>query len=163
MRPPANASDLLRTHIEKVAGRYAGRMQSWDVVNEAVLVSDGRVDGLRESPWLKLIGEDYIEQAFRATREADPRALLVYNDYGIEGEDDDSRRKRAAVMLLLRRLRTRNVPLDAVGIQAHISAEGRYGSGLRDFIAQSRALGLQVMITEMDVNDRKLAAGHSGS
>ena len=153
-----NASEILHTHIEKVAGRYAGRMHSWDVVNEAVHVTDGRPDGLRESPWLKLIGEDYIEQAYRAAREADPQALLTYNDYGIEGEDEGSRKKRSAVLQLLRRLRTRNVPLDAVGIQAHISADGRYGAGLQDFIAQARDLQLQVMITEMDVNDRKLPA-----
>lgn len=155
---PANASDLLRAHIEKVAGRYAGRMHSWDVVNEAVFLGDGRPDGLRESPWLQLAGESYIELAYRAAREADPQALLVYNDYGMEGEDEGSRRKRAAVLLLLRRLRTRNVPLDGVGIQAHLSAGGTYGAGMRDFIQQARELQLQVMITEMDVNDRSLPA-----
>jgi len=92
----ANARGLLTEHIERVAGRYASRMHSWDVVNEAVLVTDGRTDGLRDSPWLKLIGADYIELAFKTARNADPQALLTYNDYGIEGEDSASEKKRAA-------------------------------------------------------------------
>jgi len=154
---PANARALLTSHIQTVAGRYAGRMHSWDVVNEAVLISDGRSDGLRASPWLKLIGEDYIELAFRAARDADPQALLAYNDYGIEGEDETSSRKRTAVLTLLRRLKARHVPIDALGVQSHIEAGKTYGPGLRDFLAAARDLGLQLFATELDVNDRDLA------
>jgi endo-1,4-beta-xylanase len=158
----ANARALLTSHIQTVAGRYAGRMHSWDVVNEAILISDGRPDGLRNSPWLKLIGEDYIELAFRTARDADPNALLTYNDYGIEGEDDESARKRAAVLTLLRRLKARHVPLDALGVQSHIEAGApgvaspkiTYGNGLRDFLTAVRELGLQIFATELDVNDR---------
>ena len=155
-----NARMLLTEHIDRVAGRYAGRMHSWDVVNEAVLVSDGRSDGLRSSPWMQLIGEDYIELAFRQARLADPQALLTYNDYGIEAEDAASQAKRTAVLLLLRRLKTRDVPIDAVGIQAHISAgpQAHYGAGLVKFMADARELNLQVFMTEMDVNDRALPA-----
>jgi endo-1,4-beta-xylanase len=159
---PENARRLLIDHINKVAGRYAGRMHSWDVVNEAVYVQDGRPDGLRLTPFLKLIGDDYIELAFKTAREADPRALLTYNDYGIEGEDAESQAKRTAVLILLRRLRARNVPLDAVGVQSHLSAgagpQHTYGAGLREFLAEVKELGLQVFITEMDVNDRELPA-----
>ena len=156
----ANARQLLTDHIDTVAGRYAGRIHSWDVVNEAVMVSDGRPDGLRDSPWMKLIGPDYIELAFRHARAADPAALLTYNDYGIEGEDAGSAAKRAAVMTLVRRLKTRNVPIDAVGIQSHISSGPKhiYGEGIAHFIAEAKALGLQVFLTEMDVNDRDLGA-----
>ncbi len=157
----ANASRLLTTHIQTVGGRYAGRMHSWDVVNEAVLVTDGRSDGLRASPWLNLIGEDYIELAFRTAREADPQALLTYNDYGIEGEDDASARKRAAVLTLLRRLKARHVPLDAFGVQSHIAAGRPYGAGLRDFLGAIRDLDLQLFATELDVNDRGLAADNA--
>jgi len=151
----ANARGLLAAHIAQVAGRYAGRMHSWDVVNEAVLTTDGRADGLRDSPWLQLVGADYIEQAFQAARAADPTALLTYNDYGIEGEDAASETKRAAVMVLLRRLKARHVPLDALGIQSHITAGHTYGAGLTSLIAAARGLGLQVFLTEMDVNDRE--------
>ncbi len=155
-----NARSLLTAHIRTVAGRYAGRMHSWDVVNESIQISDGRADGLRNSPWLSLIGEDYIELAFRTAREADPSALLTYNEYGIEAETPVHAQKRAAVMLLLRRLRQRNVPIDAVGIQSHLAAGAshRYGEGLRTFLRECRELNLEVFLTEMDVDDRELLA-----
>ena len=154
----ANARELLTAHIEQVAGRYAGRMHSWDVVNEAILTTDGRADGLRDSPWLKLVGADYIELAFRTARAVDPQALLTYNDYGIEGEDPASESKRAAMLVMLRRLKARHVPIDAVGIQAHITAGHTYGPGLTGLIAAIRAMDLQVFLTEMDVNDREWPA-----
>ena len=159
----ANARQLLVTHIETVAGRYAGRMHSWDVVNEAIEGNDGRADGMRNSPWLRLAGEDYIELAFRTARNADPQALLTYNEYGIEAETPEAESKRQSVMQLLRRMVTRRVPIDAVGVQSHISAtlpsaSGTYGLGLMRFIASARELGLQVFVTEMDVNDRRLPA-----
>ncbi len=161
---PANAKALLVAHIETVAGRYAGRMHSWDVVNEAIEPKDGRPDGLRLSPWLKLAGDDYIELAFHTARRADPQALLTYNDYGIENETPEAEAKRAAVLLLLRRLRARRVPIDAVGIQSHIAAAPNsqpdprytYGPGLLRFLRDLRDLDLQVFLTEMDVNDRAL-------
>ncbi len=153
-----NARQLLTTHIQTVAGRYAGRMHSWDVVNEAVSVTDGRGDGLRESPWLKLVGEEYIELAFRTARDADPQALLTYNDYGVEGEDEASARKRSAVLTLLRRLKARHVPLDALGVQSHVTAGRSFGAGLRNFLASARELNLQIFLTEMDVNDRNIGA-----
>ncbi len=154
----ANARALLTTHIQTVVGRYAGRMHSWDVVNEAILVSDGRADGLRDSPWLQLIGPDYIELAFQTARQADPQALLTYNEYGIEGEDDASEKKRAATLILLRRLKARRIPLDACGIQSHLTAGKPCGAGLSNFLAAVRLLGLQIFLTEMDVNDRELPA-----
>ena len=157
MATTANAKQLLQSHIETVAGRYAGRIHSWDVVNEAIQISDGRPDGLRDSPWLRLVGDDYIEVAFRAARQADPQALLTYNDYGIEAESPQDEAKRQAVLLMLRRMRTRRVPIDAVGLQSHLSAGTKYGDGLMRFIANVRELDLQVFITEMDVNDRRLA------
>ncbi len=133
-------------------------MHSWDVVNEAIWIPDGRPDGLRTSPWLKLIGDDYIEVAFRTARQADPSALLTYNEYGIEGETEQDQQKRVATLLLLRRLRQRNVPIDAVGIQSHIKAKSLYGYGpaLRGFIQSCRSMDLEVFITEMDVDDREL-------
>ena len=79
-----NAGQFLTDHIMTVGGHYAGRMHSWDVVNEAVLPKDGRPDGLRNSAWMQLLGPDYIEIAFRTARQADPHALLTYNEYGVE-------------------------------------------------------------------------------
>ena len=159
----ANARALLTTHIAQVAGRYAGRMHSWDVVNEAIRPEDGRADGLRDSPWLTLVGDDYIETAFRAARAADPRALLTYNDSGLEGEDPASHARRVAVLVLLRRLVARRVPIDAFGLQSHLTApshlgEDRFGPGLMAFLAAVRQLGLLVFVTELDVSDRNLPA-----
>lgn len=151
-----NAAQYLTQHIHTVAGRYAGKLHSWDVVNEAIDVKDGRPDGLRNSPWLEMIGPSYVELAFRSAREADRTALLTYNEYGIELDTPEQVDKRGQVMMLVRRLQARGVPIDAVGIQSHLSAGDRPGPGLIHFIRELHAMNLQVFITEMDVNDRKL-------
>jgi endo-1,4-beta-xylanase len=160
---PANAERVLVDHIERVGGRYAGQIHSWDVVNEAIELPDKLPGGLRDSPWQQLL-PGYIDIAFRAARRVDPHALLVYNDYGIEAEDPASTAKRAGVLALLRGLQDRNVPIDALGIQSHLSAadpSGKpptYGPGLMALIVQVRAMGLKVLIAELDVNDRHLPA-----
>ena len=155
---PANARTMLTEHIRTVAGRYAGRIHSWDVVNEAVEPRDKRPDGLRNSPWLRLIGESYLEVAFRTAREADPAALLTYNDYDLEDESEYNTEKRSAVLRMLRRLKQRNVPIDAVGIQSHISAgsDHRYGTSLQQFVQSCREMDLEIFVTELDVDDREL-------
>ena len=152
-----NARDLLTTHIRTVAGRYKGRIHSWDVVNEAIDPKDSLPGGMRNSPWLQLAGPDYVDLAYRTAREADPKALLTYNDYGFEEETPAAEAKRAAILQLLRGMRQRNVPLDAVGIQSHLKAGRTYGPGLRQFLDACNQLNLQIFITEMDVDDRDLA------
>ena len=155
-----NAHNLLVDHIRTVVGRYAGRMHSWDVVNEAINTRDGRADGLRNSPWLRLVGTDYIETAFRTARDADPAALLTYNEYGLEAESPEGAGKRAAVLQMLRRLKQRNVPIDAIGIQSHLHAQPKYGYGpeLLKFMVSCRDMGLEIFLSEMDVSDRDLPA-----
>ena len=151
-----NARQILTQHILTVAGRYAGKLHSWDVVNEAVDPHSGRPDGLRDSPWLQLIGPDYIELAFRTARQADPTALLTYNDYGIELDTTEQIEKRGQVMMLVRRLKARGVPINAVGVQSHLTAGDKPGAGLQHFVAELRSIGLHVFITELDVNDRSI-------
>jgi endo-1,4-beta-xylanase len=152
-----NAQQFLVQHIQTVAGRYAGKLHSWDVVNEAVDPKSGRADALRKSPWLDLIGPDYIELAFQAARQADPAALLAYNDYGIENDSADDREKRGQVLMLVRRLKARGVPIDAVGVQSHLSAtDPPPGAGLQEFVRELGAMGLQVFVTELDINEQKL-------
>lgn len=153
-----NAQQYLTTHIATVAGRYKGRIRAWDVVNEAINPKDAQPDGMRNSPWYKLMGPGYIDIAFRTARVADPHALLTYNDYGIETDSADDTAKRNAVLALVRRMKKDNVPLDAVGIQSHISADSvkNIGAGLEGFVADCAALGLKVFITELDVNDDRL-------
>jgi endo-1,4-beta-xylanase len=153
-----NAKQYLVDHIMTVGTHYKGKIQSWDVVNEAVLPKDGRSDGLRKSPWMDLLGPDYIDIAFRTARQADPHALLTYNEYGVEYDNDEDEQRRAVTLKLLRRLKAANVPLDAVGIQSHVKAAqpSTFGNGLRSFMASVRQMGLQIYITELDVNEDDL-------
>jgi endo-1,4-beta-xylanase len=150
-----NAAQFLTQHILTVAGRYAGKLQSWDVVNEAVDPKSGRPDGLRDSPWLELLGPGYIELAFRTARQADSTALLTYNDYGIELDTPEQIEKRGQVMMLVRRLKARGVPIDAVGVQSHLSVGDAPGAGLLHFVRELHDMGVQVFVTELDVNDQK--------
>lgn len=149
---------LLIDHIHTVVGRYRGRVHSWDVVNEAILPADGQQDDLRKSFWYDGIGPDYIEIAFRAAREADPHVRLSYNDYGVEYDNPEDSARRASILALLRRLQQRQVPLDAVGVQSHIKAGPQFlpGKGLTEFIETVRQMGLEVYITELDVNEDDL-------
>ena len=152
-----NAAEFLTKHIETVAGRYAGKLQAWDVVNEAIDPKSGRPDGLRKSPWLEMIGPEYIDLAFRTARKADGTALLTYNDYGIELDSPDQTAKREAVMALVRRMQASGTPIDAVGVQSHLDASTKLpGAGLQQFVRELAKMGLQVFVTEMDVNDRKI-------
>ncbi len=148
---PANAEQLLREHIRRVVGRYRGRVVAWDVVNEAVNPKDNRPDGLRDSPWLRLLGPRYIEIAFETARAADPQAVLYLNDYSLETDAA----KRAAFLALVKRLGNR---VDAVGLQSHLSADSapRIGVGYTDFLREITALRLQAAVTELDVNDDSL-------
>jgi endo-1,4-beta-xylanase len=155
-----NAQKFLVDHIRTVGGRYKGKIHSWDVVNEAIWIPDGRPDGLRtSSPWFQMLGPGYIDTAFRTARETDPTALLTYNDYSIEYDSDDEGKKRSAVLALLRRMKADKVPLDALGIQSHIKAVSKDGfsKGVRELLDGAKALGLQVFVTELDVNDDAVA------
>jgi endo-1,4-beta-xylanase len=135
--------ERMREHIHTVVGRYKGRIQAWDVVNEA-LNEDGT---LRQSPWFRIIGEDYIAQAFRFAHEADPSAQLYYNDYALENEP-----KRRGAIALIRNLQAAGVPIDGIGTQQHARMDWptaeEVDATLRDF----GQLGVQVMVTELDVS-----------
>jgi endo-1,4-beta-xylanase len=155
-----NARLLLTQHIETVAGRYRGQLHSWDVVNEAINPADGRPDGLRKSPWLELIGADYLDLAFRTAAKADPQAKLTYNDYGFELDTPEQSTKRDQILQLLRGFKERGVPIHAVGIQSHLQADGpQPGAGLLSFIREAAKMGLEAFVTEMDVNTHSLAGG----
>lgn len=134
----------LRTHIATVVGHFKGRIKQWDVVNEAL--SDAPGEYLRPSPWLKAIGEDYLAEAFRAAHAADPDALLIYNDYNIE-----LGYKRPKALRLLKSLLDQGVPVHAVGVQCHWRLGGVKLAEVEESLRQYGALGLKVMITELDV------------
>jgi endo-1,4-beta-xylanase len=151
----AKARQLFVDHITTVCKHYAGQLHSWDVVNEAILPADGLPGGMRKSFWLEQVGPDYIELAFRTARAADPHAKLAYNDYGVEFERDEDAERRRLILELLRDLKKRDVPIDAVGIQSHVKAAQPYGfgKGLTDYMESIRQMGLEIYLTELDVNE----------
>jgi endo-1,4-beta-xylanase len=152
-----NARQFLTQHIQTVVARYAGKIHSWDVVNEAIDIKSGRADCLRKTPWLEFIGPDYLDLAYRTACKADPHTLLTYNDYGIETDAPEQVAKREQVLQLVRGFQARSVPIDAVGVQSHLSAtDSLPGAGLRHFVRELHRMNLQVFVTEMDVNESKL-------
>lgn len=145
---------LLEEHIHTVVSRYRGKFMSWDVVNEAIEPNDGLANGLRKSPWLAVFGPTYIDRAFQYAAEADPNCQLVYNDWGQESYG----KRPEAILNLLRRLKDRGVPVHGVGIQAHLSTRWNFGpQQVTSFCRQVADMGLEVLITELDVSDAKLA------
>ena len=133
----------MKEHIFTVAGRYKGRVLGWDVVNEA-LNEDGT---LRDSPWRRIIGDDYIVKAFEFAHEADPQAELYYNDYAIENPA-----KRAGAVAIVRQLKAAGAHIDGVGIQEHVSLVWPTLAELDDSISAFAAEGVKVVITELDVS-----------
>lgn len=133
----------MREHIHTVVGRYKGRIQAWDVVNEA-LEEDG---SLRQSPWLRIIGEDYLEKAFQFAHEADPAAALYYNDYALENEP-----KRDGAIALVKRLQEAGVRIDGIGTQQHVDMEWPTAREVEETFVAFAQLGIPVMVTELDVD-----------
>lgn len=133
----------LREHIFTVVGRYKGRIKGWDVVNEA-LNQDGT---MRQSPWFKIIGEDYLSKAFEFAHEADPSAELYYNDYDLELPA-----KRKGAVELIRKLKDKGVPIDAVGLQNHNLLDWPSIADEDATIDAFAKLGMKVHITELDVD-----------
>lgn len=156
----SNAESLLTTHISKVVGHYAGKMQSWDVINEALLPEDRRSDGLRNSPWLALLGPGYIETALRAAAQADPSAMLVWNETWIEEDTSLVESKRQSFLQHLGGLKKRNVPIHGIGIQSHLMGDQNNigGANFQRFLHEISEMNLKILITEMDIRDFKLPA-----
>lgn len=145
--PRASREELLermREHIHTVMGRYKGKIKVWDVVNEAI--SDDGDEVLRKSPWSVIIGPDFVEKAFQFAHEADPDAILRYNDYGLENP-----KKRAKLITLIKGLLEKKVPVHVIGSQAHVNV-GITFEVMDQSLAEMKSLGLPVHITELDVN-----------
>ena len=135
----------LKDHIFTVVNRYKGKIYAWDVVNEAI--SDNPNEFLRNSAWYKICGDDFIIKAFEYAHEADPNALLFYNDYNTERPE-----KRERIYKLLKQLVDAKVPIHGVGLQAHWSIYEPTEQELRDAIEKYSSLGLQIHFTEVDMS-----------
>jgi endo-1,4-beta-xylanase len=143
---PLTRDELLarmKDHITTVVGRYKGRVNGWDVVNEA-LNEDGT---LRQSPWFRIIGPDYIEKAFQFAHEADPAAQLYYNDYNL-----DYPAKRDGAVRLIRSLQEKGIRIDGVGSQGHHKLTTPTVAQIDSSLRMLGATGVKVHITELDVD-----------
>jgi endo-1,4-beta-xylanase len=146
--PRASREELLqrmRDHIHTVVGRYKGKIKTWDVVNEAI--ADGGTNILRNSLWLQIIGPDFIAKAFEYAHEADPDAILRYNDYGLENPA-----KRRKLITLIKSLQEQHVPVMAIGTQTHVNVSSPSFEAEDQALTDMESLGLPIHVTELDVN-----------
>jgi endo-1,4-beta-xylanase len=133
----------MEEHINTMVGRYKGRVHTWDVVNEAI--DEG--NGWRKSQWQRIIGDDYMEQAFRMARKADPAAKLLYNDY-----NEHNPQKRAFQVRVIKDYLDRGVPIDGVGLQGHLGLAYPDLAEWERSVATYAEMGLEVHVTELDVD-----------
>lgn len=158
-RPHATRDELLqrmREHIHTVVGRYKGKIKVWDVVNEAI--ADNGPNVLRTSPWQQILGPDFIAKAFEYAHEADPKAILRYNDYGLENPA-----KRQKLITLIKELLAQKVPVMAIGTQTHVNASRPSFEEEDRALTEMEALGLPIHITELDVNGAQSGQRNNGA
>jgi endo-1,4-beta-xylanase len=134
--------ERMKEHIFTVMGRYKGRIQGWDVVNEAIM-KDG---SFRKCKWLEIIGEDYVQKAFEFAREADPDAELYYNEYDYEFGP-----RTEGVIRLIKNLQNKGIQVDGIGIQGHWFLDYPKMDLLESYVKELSKLGVKLMITELDV------------
>lgn len=135
----------LKDHITDVVTRYKGKIYSWDVVNEVIDDNDSKY--FRESQWYKICGEEFVAKAFEYAHEADPDALLFYNDYNTESPG-----KRERIYTMVKKLIEAKVPIHGVGLQGHWSIYEPSSQAIKESIEKFSSLGLEVQITELDVS-----------
>jgi endo-1,4-beta-xylanase len=136
--------DRMRTHIKTVVGRYRGQIAEWDVVNEAL--DDGEAL-LRDSGWSRACGDEFLAEAFRAAHEADPDAMLIYNDY-----NNELPAKRAKLIKLVTSLKARGVPIHAIGLQGHYELDRVPVADVEATLEAMRELGVKVVVSELDID-----------
>lgn len=133
---------FMKDHITTIVSKYKGRINSWDVVNEA-LNEDGT---LRQSIFLKTLGEKYLVDAFKLAEKADPKVELYYNDYNIE-----ETAKRAGAIALIKKIKAEGGKVDGVGIQGHWRLQSPSIEEIEKSILEYSALGIKVAFTELDI------------
>ncbi len=145
---------LLKNHIQTLVGHFKGKVSSWDVVNEAFRDDDGSLRVLDKDPgtfddgclFARKVGRDYIARSFRYAHEADPDALLFYNEYGQEW----SSKKIQSILTMVADFKNRGVPIHGLGIQMHIDIN-TLNTGIENAIRQLAATGLKIHISELDI------------
>jgi endo-1,4-beta-xylanase len=157
-----DARDLLFGTIRREVAHYAGRVRAWVVANEVTDGEDKDAHGFwTQEPWYQTIGPTFVEKAFRLAHRYDPKAVLLINEFGFE-TGPDAVGRRTSMLKAIDYLKSRNVPVHALGIQAHLNADGFardfHPADYRAFLADVAARGLSIFITEMDVQDDGLPA-----
>jgi endo-1,4-beta-xylanase len=143
---------ILKDHITTVVGRYAGKIQQWDVANE-ILNGDGTLR-TADNIWIRELGPEIIADAFRWAHEADPAAKLFFNDYGVESINS----KSTAYVGLISKLLAEGVPVDGFAVQGHLSTQYGFPGDLKANLQRFDDLGLETAVTEIDVR-MNIAAG----
>jgi endo-1,4-beta-xylanase len=139
----AEMTKHFENHIYTLVSRYKGKINAWDVVNEA-FNEDG---SMRESVFYKLLGKNYIEKAFELTHNADPNVDLIYNDYNLYKKE-----KRDGVINMVKQMKSKGIKIDAVGVQAHWSLNQPSLYEIEQIILDISKLGVDVMFTELDIS-----------
>lgn len=145
----------MQQHIATVVGRYKDRIAAWDVVNEAI---EEENKGWRKSPWLNIIGPEFMEKAFIFANEVDPKAHLLYNDY-----NEHAPEKRAFIVDFVNKFKKQGIPIHGIGMQGHVGLDY---PGIRDYeksIEAYAATGMRVHITELEVDVLPAAWDHIGA
>jgi endo-1,4-beta-xylanase len=135
----------LKDHITTVVSRYKGKIYAWDVVNE--VIADDKKEFYRNSDWYKTCGEEFIAKAFQYAHEADPNALLFYNDY-----NETNPVKREKIYKLVKRLKDAGVPIHGLGLQGHWALTEPSRQELDSALLRYSELGVALQITELDVS-----------
>jgi len=133
----------MKDHIQTVVGRYKGKIDEWEVVNEAI----DEEGNFRQSKWYEIIGEEYIEKAFQWAHESDPKATLYYNDYNMWYKG-----KRETVIQLVKNLQSKNIPIHGIGFQGHWGLDYPPMDELEESIKAYAETGLKLMFTELDIS-----------
>jgi len=153
-----SGSAVYETHIRTVLEHFAGRLASWDVVNEAIWTPDGLPGFLRRCVFQQAFGADYIPRAFSLARAVVPTMPLYYNEFGLEYDDQLHSQKRHATLQLLSDLKSKGL-VDGLGVQSHLHVGWGFDAQVfRRFLADVAGLGLQILLTEFDVNDARAPA-----
>lgn len=157
-----NVIRIVEDYVVDVVSRYKGSVEHWDVVNEAIKTSDKNEIGLRGSVFQSLSGINYIEAAFRSAHSVDPRAKLFYNDYGFY-RGKGVLEKRKALLQLIDYLLSRDVPVHGIGLQSHLKIDGDYEaeSSYGKFVSDLSSFGLEIVVSELDVDDSKISKTHT--
>ncbi|MDC0623076.1 endo-1,4-beta-xylanase [Flavobacteriaceae bacterium] len=143
VKSKAEMNKYFENHINTVVSRYKGKIDAWDVVNEA-FNEDG---SLRESVFYKFLGKNYIEKAFKLANEIDPNADLIYNDYNLYKKE-----KRDGVIQMVKQMQSKGIKIDGIGVQAHWSLNQPSLNEIEQIIFDISELGVDVMFTELDIS-----------